>query len=258
MDFGFTRGAGAAARRGAQVPRRALPDRGSAQASPRRPRASRASCGSASAELGWVGLTMPEAYGGVGLGCVDWSCCSKRPGRALFPSPLVSSRARRPRSLRGGSAAQRARWLPRLADGSAIGTVARCSRRATHRRRGRSRCAAARTGDGFVLAGEKLFVRDAAAADLFVVAFRSGDAPEALSPRPRRARRVRRRGGGPARHRPHQAQRPAAPRRRARAARRRCSARRARAWPALARLLDLGAFAVARRGGRRGRGRAPA
>ena len=52
-----------------------------------------------------------------------WVVLLEETGRALFPSPLVSS-ALCAAALRSGSEAQRALWLPRLADGSAIGTVA--------------------------------------------------------------------------------------------------------------------------------------
>jgi alkylation response protein AidB-like acyl-CoA dehydrogenase len=131
------------------------------------------------AELGWLGLTIPEAHGGAGLGFVDWVVLLEETGRALFPSPLVSS-ALCAAALRGGSEAQRALWLPRLADGSAIGTVA-ILEASDHLAPEGVALAGRAEGDGFVLSGEKLFVGDAGAADVFVVAFRSGAQPEAVS-----------------------------------------------------------------------------
>lgn len=132
------------------------------------------------AELGWVGLTLPEAHGGVGLGWEDLVVVLEETGRTLFPSPLIATVLAGNAIARNGSAAQQKRWLPRLADGSAIGTVALLEASdsqdpAAIALRGRP------DGDLFVLDGEKLFVLDAPAADLFVVAFRTGDAPEALS-----------------------------------------------------------------------------
>jgi len=132
------------------------------------------------AELGWTGLTIPEEYGGAGLGFVDWVVLLEETGRALFPSPLVSSALAAAAIRAAGSPAQRAHWLPRLARGSAIGTPALLEASDHPAPEGfalRGRPA----GDGFVLSGEKLFVGDAGAADLFVVAFRSGEAREALS-----------------------------------------------------------------------------
>ena len=43
------------------------------------------------AELGWVGLTIPEDFGGAGLDWVDLVVLLEETGRSLFPSPLVST-----------------------------------------------------------------------------------------------------------------------------------------------------------------------
>jgi alkylation response protein AidB-like acyl-CoA dehydrogenase len=131
------------------------------------------------AELGWLGLTIPEAHGGAGLGWVDLLVVLEETGRTLFPSPLVSTTVAAAALREAGSAAQQARWLPGLADGSCIGTLA--LQEAGDRLDAEGvRLAAQRDGDGFVLRGEKLFVPDAGAATLFVVPFRSGPAPEAI------------------------------------------------------------------------------
>ena len=49
------------------------------------------------AELGWVGLTLPDRHGGIGLGWVDLVVVLEETGRTLFPSPLIATRARRHR-----------------------------------------------------------------------------------------------------------------------------------------------------------------
>jgi alkylation response protein AidB-like acyl-CoA dehydrogenase len=131
------------------------------------------------AELGWLGLTIPEAHGGAGLGWIDLLVVLEETGRTLFPSPLVSTTLAAAALREAGSEAQQARWLPPLADGSAIGTLA--LQEASDRLDAAGvQLAGERDGDGFVLRGEKLFVPDAGAATLFVVPFRTGAAPDAL------------------------------------------------------------------------------
>jgi alkylation response protein AidB-like acyl-CoA dehydrogenase len=132
------------------------------------------------AELGWQGLTVPEEFGGSGLGWVDEVVLLEETGRSLFPSPLVSSALGAAALLLSGSREQKARWLPRIADGSAIATVALLEAGDLPAPEGVALRARAE-GGGFVLSGEKLFVHDAGAADLFVVAFRSGETPGELS-----------------------------------------------------------------------------
>jgi alkylation response protein AidB-like acyl-CoA dehydrogenase len=118
------------------------------------------------AELGWLGLTIPEAHGGAGLGWVDLVVVLEETGRSLFPSPLISHTLAAHAIRRFGSARQQARWLPRLADGSAIGSVALFEGEG-------ARFAARRAGKDTLLRGEAL-LGDAAAADLYVVPLAKG------------------------------------------------------------------------------------
>ena len=76
--------------------------------------------------------------------------------------------------LDAGSDAQKRRWLPPIADGSRIGTLALLEATDLLAPGGIS-LRGAPDGDGFVLEGEKRFVVDAETADLLVVAFRTGD-----------------------------------------------------------------------------------
>ncbi len=124
------------------------------------------------AELGWVGLTLPEEHGGVGLGWVDLAVVLEETGRTLFPSPLVATVLAATAIERAGDAAQRARWLPELARGSSIGSVALLERADDPDPGGVALVGAPEAG-GFALRGEKVFVADAQNADLFVVAFRA-------------------------------------------------------------------------------------
>jgi alkylation response protein AidB-like acyl-CoA dehydrogenase len=132
------------------------------------------------AELGWVGLNMPEEHGGVGLDLETTLVVLEETGRSLFPSPLISTVIAGKAIERFGSAEQQARWLPGLADGSKIGTFAFLERSDAMGPEG-VETLAKHDGDELILSGEKLFVSDAALADLFVVAVRSGSDAESIS-----------------------------------------------------------------------------
>jgi acyl-CoA dehydrogenase len=77
------------------------------------------------AELGWLGTAIPEAYGGLGLGGDTLAVIAEELGRALAPLPVSSSiYLAAPCVLHAGSEAQRREWLPGLASGERIGTLA--------------------------------------------------------------------------------------------------------------------------------------
>ncbi len=124
------------------------------------------------AEQGSVGLLIPEAYGGAGLGWVDFVVVLEETGRTLMPSPLVPTALAAFGIREAGSSAQQARWLPRFADGTAIGTLAVLEASDRTGAEGVALLAEA-DGDVDVLRGEKRFVADAGSADVFVVAYRS-------------------------------------------------------------------------------------
>ncbi|MFI5316372.1 MAG: acyl-CoA dehydrogenase family protein [Myxococcota bacterium] len=132
------------------------------------------------AELGWLGLTIPESYGGAGLGWVDLVVLLQETGRSLFPSPLISTTLAAAAILDSGSEEQRQRWLPSLADGTRIGTLALLEASDVIAPTGIA-LEGKPDGDAFVLTGEKKFVADAGAANLFAVAFRTGSGAQDLA-----------------------------------------------------------------------------
>jgi alkylation response protein AidB-like acyl-CoA dehydrogenase len=67
--------------------------------------------------LGWLGLCVPEKYGGAGLGAVHLSVLLEETGRRLLPCPLLSSTLAALALGQSGSEAQRERWLEPLASG---------------------------------------------------------------------------------------------------------------------------------------------
>ena len=77
------------------------------------------------AELGWLGTAIPEAYGGLGAGYLELCVLAEELGRALAPVPFSSSIYLAAEALLlAGTEDQKQRWLPRLASGEAIGTLA--------------------------------------------------------------------------------------------------------------------------------------
>ncbi len=132
------------------------------------------------AELGWVGLTVPEEYGGVGLDLETLIVVLEETGRSLFPSPLISTVLASKAIERFGDDDQKTRWLPGLADGTKIGTFAFLERTDMLTPSG-VELSAKPDGDELILSGSKLFVTDAAAANVIVMAVRTGTDAEAIS-----------------------------------------------------------------------------
>jgi alkylation response protein AidB-like acyl-CoA dehydrogenase len=127
------------------------------------------------AEMGFSGLLVPEAFGGSGLGCVEAGVVMEEIGRNLMPSPFLSTAVVAASALsRGGSDAQKSRYLPKIADGSLLAALA-IDEGAKHRPL-QTRMRAVRFGNGFRLNGDKAFVVDGHTADLLIVAARTAGA----------------------------------------------------------------------------------
>ena len=76
------------------------------------------------AGIGFVGLTIPEEYGGLGMNEVDLVLILEEAGKVALPEPLLETTAvAAPTLLEAGTDAQRSEWLPRIASGDAIVTV---------------------------------------------------------------------------------------------------------------------------------------
>jgi alkylation response protein AidB-like acyl-CoA dehydrogenase len=118
------------------------------------------------AGLGWPGMTLPAAYGGGALSFLDAALLCEEMGRVLLPSPFFATAVlAAPLLLALGSEAQRGRWLPGIAGGDVIATLAlvepgwrdEWGAVSVQERRGR-------------ISGSKHFVAYAAHADLMLVA----------------------------------------------------------------------------------------
>jgi len=128
------------------------------------------------AELGWLGLPFPEAYGGMGGSLVDLAVLCEEMGRALLPSPFLSTVVMGGTALmEGGIEEQRGRLLPKVASGKLFLTLAQLEDGACFDASGVN-LRAERRGNGRALAGSKLFVPDGLVSDYAVVAARTSDA----------------------------------------------------------------------------------
>jgi alkylation response protein AidB-like acyl-CoA dehydrogenase len=132
------------------------------------------------AELGWMGLVLPEMYGGLGLSFVDLAVLMEEMGRVLLPAPFFSSIALGALTLlEAGSDAQRQQLLSRLARGQIKVCVAVLEGDGRYDPRGISMRASIR-GNRAILNGTKLFVVDAQGSDyvICVARTRGGRSPE--------------------------------------------------------------------------------
>jgi alkylation response protein AidB-like acyl-CoA dehydrogenase len=77
----------------------------------------------AMASVGLLGLTVPEAHGGMGGNEVDLALVLEEAGRAALPDPLLETVAVAAPSLVDSGDPRAATWLPRIASGDAIATV---------------------------------------------------------------------------------------------------------------------------------------
>ena len=71
------------------------------------------------AQLGWLGLSLPEAHGGSGLGMVETALLLEELGRAAYPGPLWPTMLVASAVAAHGTDEQKKRWLPAIAGGDA-------------------------------------------------------------------------------------------------------------------------------------------
>jgi len=127
------------------------------------------------AELGWMGILVPEDAGGLGLGALELATLCEEIGRVAAPGPFLSTQLAIAALLHGGSAALRQAWLPRLVRGEAFATLAVAQDAGTPAPDDVA-VRAARERGGMALSGTVPMVLDAPAADLLLVVARTGAA----------------------------------------------------------------------------------
>jgi alkylation response protein AidB-like acyl-CoA dehydrogenase len=125
------------------------------------------------AELGWLGMVIPEEFGGAGLSYVDLVLVLEEMGAVVLPSPFIWTLMFAEAIDRAGGANQKKQFLPAIAEGKLIATIAWQEPSGSWSPGGIAMTAKA-DGGGFVLDGVKLFVNDGHIADYYLVAARVG------------------------------------------------------------------------------------
>jgi len=109
------------------------------------------------AELGWVSLVIPEQYEGIGYTFQDLTVLLEEVGRNILPGPLIPTVISTFSIVEGGTEEQKKEFLPKIASGDLILTLALIEAEGTFDASGIALKATAK-GEDFVLNGTKLFV----------------------------------------------------------------------------------------------------
>jgi len=130
------------------------------------------------AQQGWMGLIIPENYGGTGMNICELVVLLEEFGRALVPGPFISTVVLGAAPImEAGTEEQKQQFLPKIASGELIMTMALTEPSAKWTADGVA-LEAKKSGSDYVLNGTKLFVQDAHVSDYMVVAARTGGSGE--------------------------------------------------------------------------------
>jgi alkylation response protein AidB-like acyl-CoA dehydrogenase len=127
------------------------------------------------ADLGWLGLILPEAYGGVGGSLLDLAVMLEEVGRTTAPSPIFSTMVMGVLPiLEAGNEQQKNHLLPRVANGEVLLTMALAEPEADYQPQFLSTHATHHKDGVFSITGTKLFVQNAHTANYLLVVARTG------------------------------------------------------------------------------------
>jgi alkylation response protein AidB-like acyl-CoA dehydrogenase len=131
------------------------------------------------AELGWMGLIIPEKYEGMGLSLQDGLALVEEMGRSIVPGPFLSSLVATFAVIEAGSEEQKKEYLPKISSGALKLALAYLETNGKYDASGVTLKAAA-AGNDFVLNGTKMFVEMANVADYLICPARTkeGGKPE--------------------------------------------------------------------------------
>ena len=130
------------------------------------------------AELGWLGLVIPEKYGGTEGSITDMCVLYEEFGRSMFPSPHFSTAVLCGMTiLSAGSEEQKAAYLRKIVNGDCVMALALTEPETSWNGRAWDpdgvTMRARQDGDDYTLSGTKLFVHDANSADYLLVVART-------------------------------------------------------------------------------------
>lgn len=126
------------------------------------------------ADMGFTGILIPEADGGLGMGHVEAGIVLEEIGRNLSPSPFLSTSVVAVEALKAADKAMRDRWFPGIIAGETVVGIALEEGKKHHPEK--IALKAERSGNGFKLSGAKQFVVQGSSADMLIVAARTAGA----------------------------------------------------------------------------------
>jgi len=125
------------------------------------------------AQSGWLGMLVPEEYGGGGATIMDCAAAFEEFGRGPLPAPIFSTGILAPELiLAGGSEDQKKRLLPAMCKGELLAALA-VSDSGMGWGPEMVEMELQDSGDGYVLNGSKGFVQDGSPATMYIVAARA-------------------------------------------------------------------------------------
>ena len=123
-------------------------------------------------DLGWLGLPLPEEYGGMGGSNVDLALLNKELGRVLCPSPYIPTAVIAGTLIaEAGSEEQKRKYLPKIADGELVVAFAFLEEGGRYDARS-VQLTAQKNSHSWSMSGRKTFVEFAPGADEILVVAR--------------------------------------------------------------------------------------
>lgn len=124
------------------------------------------------AELGWIGLPIPEAYDGMDMDFLDFVVLIEEIGYYLLPGPFISTALGALLVMEVGTEEQKKDLLPKISQGNLVVALAITEPTATYDASG-IQMRADQGDDHFFVSGTKLFAENAQVADYLICPFRS-------------------------------------------------------------------------------------
>ncbi|MEO3976863.1 acyl-CoA dehydrogenase family protein [Streptomyces sp. CAU 1734] len=134
------------------------------------------------AEQGWLGVTIPQEYGGMGAGHVAKTVIVEELARVsgAMGAMVQASQLGVAKLVHFGTEEQKRRWLPRVASGEVLPTIAVTEHESGGHVAG-MRATAVRDGDSYVLTGRKVYVGNSHVGDVHGVVARTGPGSRGLT-----------------------------------------------------------------------------